>query len=148
MFAPKGWLLPVTPGSQFVTIGSAIANDVHGKNHHVAGSFCDHVKRIQLIRTDGTVINCGPYNSPDWFYATVGGLGLTGLISVVEIQLKKVTSPWLDVETIPFGKLDEFSASLRSLTLFGNTQLLGLTVCLMSVAGVFLCAPTTANCLV
>ncbi|MEM7423326.1 MAG: FAD-binding oxidoreductase, partial [Pseudomonadota bacterium] len=83
-FFPKGWCLPVTPGTQFVTVGGAIANDVHGKNHHVMGSFGEHVHRIELVRTDGTVIACGPDEEPAWFAATVGGLGLTGVISTAQ----------------------------------------------------------------
>lgn len=105
---PHGWILPVTPGTQLVTVGGAIANDVHGKNHHVLGSFGDHVQRIRIIRTDGEVIECGPQLQPDWFAATVGGLGLTGVIVEAEIQLRRVAGPWLDTETVPYRNLDEF----------------------------------------
>jgi FAD/FMN-containing dehydrogenase len=98
---PRGWILPVTPGTQLVTVGGAIANDVHGKNHHVLGSFGDHIQRIKLARTDGTIIECGPDLSPEWFSATVGGLGLTGVITEAEIQLRRVAGPWLDTETVP-----------------------------------------------
>lgn len=105
---PHGWILPVTPGTQLVTVGGAIANDVHGKNHHVLGSFGDHVKWIKLIRTDGVIIECGPDFLSDWFAATVGGLGLTGVITEVAIQLRHVASPWLDTETVAYANLDEF----------------------------------------
>ena len=105
---PRGWILPVTPGTQLVTVGGAIANDVHGKNHHVLGSFGDHVQNLTLIRTDGAVIQCGPHEQADWFAATVGGLGLTGVITQAEIQLRRVAGPWLDTETVPFANLDEF----------------------------------------
>jgi len=105
---PRGWILPVTPGTQLVTVGGAIANDVHGKNHHVLGSFGDHVQSLTLIRTDGEVIQCGPNDQPDWFAATVGGLGLTGVITQTEIQLHRVSGPWLDTETVPYANLDEF----------------------------------------
>lgn len=105
---PRGWILPVTPGTQLVTMGGAIANDVHGKNHHVLGSFGDHVRCLILIRTDGEVIQCGPNEQPDWFAATVGGLGLTGVITQAEIQLRRVAGPWLDTETLPYPNLDEF----------------------------------------
>ncbi len=105
---PRGWMLPVTPGTQMVTVGGAIANDVHGKNHHLAGSFGDHVQRIKLVRTNGACIECGPDYSPTWFAATVGGLGLTGVIIEAEIQLRPVSSPWLDTETISYRSLDEF----------------------------------------
>jgi len=105
---PRGWILPVTPGTQLITVGGAIANDVHGKNHHIHGSFGDHVQRITLLRTDGDVIECGPQLREDWFSATVGGIGLTGFILTAEIQLRRVSSPWLDTETIPYANLDEF----------------------------------------
>lgn len=105
---PRGWILPVTPGTQLVTVGGAIANDVHGKNHHVLGSFGDNVQNLTLIRTNGEVILCGPNEQPDWFAATVGGLGLTGVITQAEIQLRRVDGPWLDTETVPYAKLDEF----------------------------------------
>ncbi|MCW8886010.1 MAG: FAD-binding oxidoreductase [Motiliproteus sp.] len=105
---PKGWILPVTPGTQLITVGGAIANDVHGKNHHIHGSFGDHIKQLSIIRTNGEVIECGPEDNPDWFAATVGGLGLTGVITKAEIQLSPVSSPWIDSETIPYTNLDEF----------------------------------------
>jgi len=104
----RGWILPVTPGTQLVTVGGAIANDVHGKNHHVLGSFGNHVKSLTLIRTDGEVIDCSPNEQADWFSATVGGLGLTGVITQAEIQLRRVPGPWLDTETLPYTNLDEF----------------------------------------
>lgn len=105
---PRGWILPVTPGTQLITVGGAIANDVHGKNHHVFGSFGDHVHSIKLARTDGTVIECGPSLLPEWFSATVGGIGLTGVITEAEIQLRRIAGPWLNTETIPYTNLAEF----------------------------------------
>lgn len=108
MAIPRGWILPVTPGTQIVTVGGAIANDVHGKNHHVVGSFGDHVTRLTLVRTDGSVIECGPDLQPQWFAATVGGAGLTGVITHAEIQLRPVPGPWMDTETIPYERLEEF----------------------------------------
>lgn len=105
---PRGWALPVTPGTQFVTVGGAIANDVHGKNHRAYGSFGNHIRRIKLIRTDGTIIDCGPDLLPDWFAATVGGFGLTGVVAEAEIQLKQVAGPWLDIEVLPYERLNEF----------------------------------------
>jgi len=105
---PRGWILPVTPGTQLVTVGGAIANDVHGKNHHVLGAFGDHVQRLTLIRTDGETIECGPNERPDWFAATVGGVGLTGVIVQAEIQLRRIPGPWLETDTIPYANLDEF----------------------------------------
>lgn len=103
-----GWILPVTPGTQLITVGGAIANDVHGKNHHVLGSFGDHVQRIKLVRTDGEIIECGPTTRPDWFAATVGGLGLTGVMIEAELQLRRVAGPWLATETVSYANLDEF----------------------------------------
>jgi FAD/FMN-containing dehydrogenase len=103
-----GWFLPVTPGTQFVTVGGAIANDVHGKNHHKTGTFGCHVRRLSLARTDGSVVVCSRDERVPLFKATIGGLGLTGVILDAELQLKRVPGPWVDVETIAFGDLDEF----------------------------------------
>lgn len=108
LMMPRGWALAVTPGTQFVTVGGAIANDVHGKNHHVRGSFGDHVASLTLLRTDGQRIVCGPHQHAGWFAATVGGAGLTGLVERAELQLQRVPGPWLDTETIPYGDLGEF----------------------------------------
>lgn len=105
---PRGWILPVTPGTQLVTVGGAIANDVHGKNHHVHGSFGDHVLGMTLLRTDGTAIECGPSLHADWFAATIGGMGLTGVIVTAEIQLRRVASPWLSAETVPYDNFHDF----------------------------------------
>lgn len=108
LIMPRGWALPVTPGTQLVTVGGAIANDVHGKNHHAFGSFGDHVRRLTLIRTGGEVVECGPQLREDWFAATVGGLGLTGLILDADLQLRPVPGPWLTCETTPYFSLEEF----------------------------------------
>jgi FAD/FMN-containing dehydrogenase len=103
-----GWFLPVVPGTGQVTVGGAIANDVHGKNHHVAGSFGHHLRRLELLRSDGSRSVCSPDANAELFRATVGGLGLTGLITWAEIQLRPVTSAWFDVETIRMAHLDQF----------------------------------------
>lgn len=110
LLIPRGWILPVTPGTQLITVGGAIANDVHGKNHHVAGCFGDHVLRLRLFRSDGEIIDCAPDLRSDWFSATVGGLGLTGLITEVEIQLRRVNGPWLDTDTVDYESVDAFSS--------------------------------------
>ena len=110
LFVPRGWMLPVTPGTQLATVGGAIANDVHGKNHHVQGSFGDHLPRLRLLRTSGETIDCGPDEQPDWFAATVGGLGLTGVIAEATLQLRRCESPWLQAETLPFHGLAPFFA--------------------------------------
>lgn len=107
-FVPRGWMLPVTPGTQLATLGGAIANDVHGKNHHAFGSFGDHVLSLRLLRTNGDIVDCGPLENADWFKATVGGMGLTGAISQAQIQLRKVAGPWLEAENIPFNSLRSF----------------------------------------
>ena len=107
-FAPWGWMLPVTPGTQFVTVGGAIANDIHGKNHHNAGTFGEHVLSLTLARTDGSERICSSAENADLFRATIGGLGLTGLITQATIQLKRVPGPWIDAETIRFGNIQQF----------------------------------------
>jgi FAD/FMN-containing dehydrogenase len=107
-FVPLGWFLPVSPGTRFITLGGAIANDVHGKNHHVAGSFGLHVRAFELLRSDGQRLLCTPEQNPEWFAATIGGLGLTGLITWAEIGLRRIASPWMSVETCKFHDLDEF----------------------------------------
>jgi len=108
LFVPRGFIVPVNPGTQIITVGGAIGNDVHGKNHHRYGSFGDHVLRIRLARTDGGVVDCGPDLLPELFAATVGGIGLTGVIIEADIRLRRVAGPWLDTELIAFGNLDEF----------------------------------------
>jgi FAD/FMN-containing dehydrogenase len=108
VFLPRGWFLPVTPGTSFVTIGGAIANDVHGKNHHCAGTFGAHVRQLALHRSDSGLIVCSSGENPDMLHATIGGLGLTGVIAWADIQLKRVDGPWMATESIPFGSLNSF----------------------------------------
>jgi FAD/FMN-containing dehydrogenase len=108
LIVPHGWFLPVTPGTQHVTLGGAIANDVHGKNHHRAGTLGRHVRCFELLRSDGTRRLCSPAQNSDWFAATVGGLGLTGLIVWAELELMRVPGPAMLVETIRFSSFDEF----------------------------------------
>lgn len=107
---PQGWFIPVTPGTQYVTIGGAIANDVHGKNHHVAGTLGCHVLDFDLLTSDGWQRCCSPSEHADWFGATIGGLGLTGLITRVRLALRRIQGPWLDVETHRFADLSGFFA--------------------------------------
>lgn len=104
---PRGFFLPVVPGTRHVSVGGAIANDIHGKNHHRAGTFGRHVRRLELLRSDGRV-ECAP--GDELFAATVGGLGLTGLITWAELELKPIPGSAMRVEAIPFGGLDEFFA--------------------------------------
>jgi FAD/FMN-containing dehydrogenase len=107
---PQGWFLPVTPGTLQVTVGGAIANDVHGKNHHVAGTFGRHVRRLALRRSDGELKICGTDAEPGWFAATVGGLGLTGVILWAEIQLLAIASEQMELQSTRFESLDDFWA--------------------------------------
>ena len=108
VFLPKGWFLPVTPGTRFVTVGGAIANDVHGKNHHRAGSFGAHVRQIALHRSHDGLVICNSEQNVDMLRATIGGLGLTGVIAWADIQLKRVAGPWIDAEVVQFRSLDSF----------------------------------------
>ena len=105
---PHGWFLSVTPGTKFVTIGGAVANDVHGKNHHVMGTFGRHVSRLMMCRSDEGTVECSPSQRAELFSATVGGLGLTGVILAVELQLRRVYSSEIEQRSIRFDGLDEF----------------------------------------
>ncbi|MBB5047008.1 L-gulonolactone oxidase [Rhodopseudomonas rhenobacensis] len=105
---PAGYFLPVTPGTKFVTLGGAIANDVHGKNHHRAGTFGRWVRQFSLARTDGSQQVVGRDDASGLFAATIGGLGLTGVITRVTLELMPIASSRIDLQTIPFGRLSEF----------------------------------------
>jgi FAD/FMN-containing dehydrogenase len=105
---PQGWMLPVVPGTQFVTVGGAIANDVHGRNHHVAGSFGRHLLELELLRSTGERLRIAPGQHADLFAATVGGLGLTGLITRARLQLIPVNNDLMLAERARFGHLDGF----------------------------------------
>lgn len=106
-FVPKGWFLPVTPGTKFVTVGGAIASDVHGKNHHWAGSFSDYVISFRLALHSGEIVNCSRSEHPDLFYATCGGMGLTGIITDATFELKPISSAFIDETTIKADNLEE-----------------------------------------
>ena len=108
VIVPAGWFLPVTPGTKFITLGGAIANDVHGKNHHSAGTFGRHVTRFELLRSDGERLLCSPTENSELFRATIGGLGLTGLITWAEITLRRIESAMIVQDRIRFDNLDEF----------------------------------------
>ena len=107
-FAPQGFMLAVTPGTQYVSLAGAIANDVHGKNHHSMGTFGDHVVSFTLVRSDSSMLECSREKNVDLFRATIGGLGLTGFITQATIALQPVQSPWLETESIPFKNVAEF----------------------------------------
>lgn len=105
---PHGWFLPVSPGTKFVTLGGAVANDVHGKNHHVMGTFGNHVRQFVMHRTDRGTVTCSLEDNPELFAATVGGLGLTGVILSVELQLRRVNSSNIEQRSVRFEHLSEF----------------------------------------
>ena len=104
----RGWFLPVTPGTKYVTLGGALANDVHGKNHHVRGTFGMHVTRFALLRSDRGLIECSAQENTELFAATIGGLGLTGIIAWLELQLLPVRSSAIDAINFRFANLNEF----------------------------------------
>ena len=108
LVVPAGWFPMVTPGTCFVTIAGALANDVHGKNHHRAGTFGRHVRAFELVRSDGTRLTCAPDMNSALFAATIGGFGLTGLITQVTLQLMPVASAEMMQEVLHFDGLDRF----------------------------------------
>lgn len=105
---PRGWFIAGTPGTKFVSVGGAIANDVHGKGHHTDGTFGRHVRKFELLRSNGEQLICSSEENSDLFRATIGGLGLTGVILWAEIQLKPIKSPFIDAEELRFANLNEF----------------------------------------
>ena len=105
---PLGLFLPVTPGTKFITVAGAIANDIHGKNHHQAGTFGRFIKELTLVRTSGEIIICSLNKNTDLFKTTIGGLGLTGFIKSAKIELISIDSSSIIVEHIPFKNFDEF----------------------------------------
>jgi decaprenylphospho-beta-D-ribofuranose 2-oxidase len=104
---PKGWFLPVTPGTKFITVGGAFASDIHGKNHHKEGSFADYVLKIKIVMPDGNVTECSPQENTKLFWYTAGGMGLTGIIQEVTFKLKKIESPFITQRQVKAGSLDE-----------------------------------------
>jgi FAD/FMN-containing dehydrogenase len=108
LIVPHGWFLPVTPGTKHVSVGGAIAHDVHGKNHHCAGTFGCYVKQFELLRSSGERLRCSPSENADLFRATIAGMGLTGIILWAEFQLKPIKGPFIEVERLPFATLEEF----------------------------------------
>jgi len=107
VFVPKGWFLPVTPGTKHVTVGGAIASDVHGKNHHVDGCFGDHVMFLDIVTGNGKTVRCSPEEHPELFHATCGGMGLTGIIRSAAFRLKPIQSAFIDQITYKASNLDE-----------------------------------------
>lgn len=95
LLLPRGWFTPVTPGTQYVTLGGMVASDVHGKNHHVAGCFGEHVRALRMRVGDGRVLEVSDQTEPELFRATLGGMGLTGHLLEVEVCMERVASPWI-----------------------------------------------------
>jgi len=120
-FLPRGFFPPVVPGTQHVTIGGAIANDIHGKNHHVDGTFCDHVRRLELLTASGEIVTCDAETEPDLFWATVGGLGLTGIILAADLKLAPVETDLVEMESIRVDDLDHFFAVSADSAAFTHT---------------------------
>lgn len=98
LIVKQGWFLPVMPGTANVSLGGCIATDIHGKNHCFAGSLGQHVLNLQLITANGKKINCSPKIIPELFWATIGGMGLTGIIGVVTLQLKRIETAYMKVQ--------------------------------------------------
>lgn len=109
LFLPRGWFLPVTPGTKFVTVGGAIACDIHGKNHHRAGTFSEFVDSFELLLADGKVLSCSRTENAEAFWATVGGMGLTGIITRAKFRLQRVTSAYVQVE---YERVENLDAAL------------------------------------
>ncbi len=114
VFVPRGWFLPVTPGTKLITVGGAIAADVHGKNHHVDGSFGQHVVSMDVMRNDGSTITCSPTENADFFQITVGGMGLTGIILSAVFKLRKIETAYIREETVRAANLNEIMDSFEA----------------------------------
>jgi FAD/FMN-containing dehydrogenase len=114
LFVPRGFFVPVSPGTQFVTLGGMVAADVHGANHHVAGCFGAHVEGLRMRVADGRIVECGPEREAELFRATVGGMGLTGHVLEVAFRMKRIPSPWLVVETERMKDVDAFMEGLKT----------------------------------
>ena len=117
----KGWFLNITPGSKFVSVGGAIANDVHGKNHHKDGSFSDYVEEFDIINEDGEIVSCSNKKNSELFHASCGGLGLTGIITNVKIKLLRIKSKNIDVKIV---KTDNFEQTIQKLNELKNYKYL------------------------
>ncbi len=105
---PRRWFVPVTPGTASVTIGGMVASDVHGKNHHSGGTFGEYVTRLKMRVADGRIVECTPQEHADLFWATIGGMGLTGHILEVTFQMQKIPSPWIWERSERLPNLDAF----------------------------------------
>ena len=114
MSVPRGWFVPVTPGTRFITVGGAIASDVHGKNHHFDGSFGQHVSSITLMLASGEIVEMTPQSHPEWFWATVGGMGLTGIVLRAKVRMLRIESSRVRVETERLVNFDAVCEAMSS----------------------------------
>ncbi len=114
VFLPRGWFTPVSPGTRHVTLGGMVAADIHGKNHHVAGCFGRHVRALRVRTGDGEIREIGPDRERELFLATLGGMGLTGHVLEVEVQLERVPSPWIYEESERLPNLEAVIESLSA----------------------------------
>ena len=112
VIVPQGFFVPVTPGTRFVTIGGAVASDIHGKNHHLEGSFGGHVVRMTLMLADGSTVRTSPNELPELFWATVGGMGLTGVVLDVTIRLLPIETSRVSVDTARIANLDDLFTAM------------------------------------
>lgn len=126
MCVPRGWFVPVTPGTRFVTVGGAISSDVHGKNHHLDGSFGQHVRSMTVLLANGDVVELSPAQNPEWFWATVGGMGLTGIILRATISMLRIESSKVRVET---ERLPNFEAVCDAMSSDGADDDYRYSVC-------------------
>ena len=126
MCVPRGWFIPVTPGTRFVTVGGAISSDVHGKNHHIDGSFGQHVRSTTVLLANGEIVELSPSNNPAWFWATVGGMGLTGIILRATIAMLSIESSKVRVET---ERLPHFEAVCEAMSSDGADDDYRYSVC-------------------
>ena len=112
VIVPRGYFVPVTPGTRFVTVGGAIASDIHGKNHHVEGSFGNHVASLTMLLADGSQVVVGPQQQPELFWATVGGMGLTGVILDATVRLLPIETSSMSVDTSRMPDLDSLLSAM------------------------------------
>lgn len=126
MCVPRGWFVPVTPGTRFVTVGGAISSDVHGKNHHLDGSFGQHVRSMTVLLANGDVVELSPTQNAAWFWATVGGMGLTGIILRATISMLRIESSKVRVET---ERLPNFEAVCDAMSSDGADDNYRYSVC-------------------
>jgi len=138
VIVPRSYFLPVTPGTKFVTLGGAIAADVHGKNHHCEGSFSNHVIHLDLLQADGEVVRCSPDANPDWFWQTCGGMGLTGVILSAKFRLKAIETSYIrqttykasDIERVMqlFDDSENYNYSVAWIDCFAKQRALGRSI--------------------